>query len=66
MSAKVNHSMSLANPNSKDVSVKQKIAVTLGIVGLVILTLATFNVNLPNQAIFLSVALGLITVGTII
>ena len=66
MSNKLNHSMSLASPDAFHISTKQKFALGIGLVGLLILTLALFNVKLPNTALFLTLALGLITVGVII
>lgn len=66
MSGKVNYSMSLANPDAIGVSVKQKMAVAIGIIGLIILTLALFNINFPNKTAFLTAALALITIGTIL
>ncbi|MGC1204178.1 MAG: 4Fe-4S dicluster domain-containing protein [Flavobacteriaceae bacterium] len=66
MSNKINHSMSLAKPDAVDISNKQKIALAIGIIGLFILTLALFNTNFPNKGLFLTGALGLITIGTII
>jgi len=45
MSNKLDHSMSLATPDALDISKKQKIALTIGLVGLFILALALFNVN---------------------
>ena len=58
--------MSLAKPDAQDLSTKQKIAVGLGAIGLFILTLAMLNTDFPNRVLFLSTALGAITIGTII
>ncbi len=66
MSNKLDHSMSLANPEAKGISTKQKIALAIGLVGLFILVLALFNSNFPNQGAFLTISLGLITAGTIL
>ncbi|WP_109302457.1 4Fe-4S dicluster domain-containing protein [Aquimarina sp. AU474] len=66
MSNKIDHSMSLASPNVKGVSSKQKIALAIGLVGLFVLALALFNTNFPNQGVFLAISLGLITVGTVL
>ncbi|QMU65596.1 MAG: 4Fe-4S binding protein [Flavobacteriaceae bacterium] len=66
MSTKVNHSMSLATPDAKDISTKQKIAAIMGITGLIILILATFNVALPNKTIVLTSSLVLIVLGTVL
>ncbi len=66
MSNKLNHSMSLASPDTKGISAKQKIALAIGLVGLFILALALFNTNFPNQGVFLAISLGLITIGTVL
>lgn len=66
MSNKLNHSMSLAKPDATDISTKQKIALAIGIIGLFILALALFNTNFPNKGLFLTLALGLISLGTIV
>ncbi|MBQ0734361.1 4Fe-4S binding protein [Aquimarina celericrescens] len=66
MSNKLNHSMSLASPEPKGLSTKQKIASAIGLIGLFILVLALFNTTLPNKPVFLSLSLGLITLGTIV
>ncbi|WP_299885260.1 4Fe-4S dicluster domain-containing protein [uncultured Lacinutrix sp.] len=66
MSNKINHSMSLATPDAQDISTKQKVALATGLIGLLILVLAFFNVDLPNRALFLALSLGLITIGTVI
>ncbi|WP_204343984.1 4Fe-4S binding protein [Psychroserpens algicola] len=66
MSNKLNPSMSLAKPDAQDLSLKQKVAVGMGVIGLFILVLALFNLDLPNKAIFLTISLSLITIGTII
>lgn len=58
--------MSLAVEPPKAISKKQRIAVFIGVLGLFILALALFNVNFPNKTVFLSLAIGLITVGTIL
>jgi len=56
--------MSLAKPDAVDISTKQKVALAIGIVGLFILTLALFNTEFPNKGVFLSLALGLISIGS--
>ena len=66
MSKKINHSMSLAQPDKSNLSSKQKIALSLGAIGLLILTLALLNIDFPNKSIFLYASLGLITIGTAI
>ena len=57
--------MSLAKPD-QGLSTKQKIALSMGIIGLFILTLALFNTSFPNQGLFLALSLGLVSVGTIL
>ena len=61
-----NKSMSLAKPEANNLSTKQKVAVALGIMGLLILVLAVFNTNFPNKTVFLSLSLGLMFTGTIL
>ncbi|MCB4799145.1 4Fe-4S binding protein [Neotamlana laminarinivorans] len=65
MSNKLNTSMSLAKPDALNITTKQKIALGLGSIGLIILALALFNTNFPNKGLFLTLALGLISIGTI-
>ncbi len=64
MSNKSNHSMSLANLNG--ISTKLKIATGLGILGLFILILALFNIQLQNKVTTLITALGFITIGIVL
>ncbi|MBA6153513.1 4Fe-4S binding protein [Gelidibacter maritimus] len=66
MSNKLNPSMSLAKPDSQALSKTQKLGVAIGVIGLFIMILAFFNVDFPNKTLFLSLSLGMITVGTII
>ncbi|WP_431156657.1 4Fe-4S binding protein [Winogradskyella poriferorum] len=66
MSNKLNHSMSLAKPDALNITVKQKLALGLGLVGLLILALALFNVTFPYKSIVLWLTLGLIAIGTIL
>ncbi|NCP51992.1 MAG: 4Fe-4S binding protein [Flavobacteriales bacterium] len=66
MNSQTNQSMSLANPEGTNLSIKQKTAITFGVLGLFIFLLAIFNTNLPNKALFLISSLGLITLGTIL
>ena len=58
--------MSLAKPEANDLSIKQKIAVIIGVAGLFILALALFNTNFPNKDLFLTASLLMISVGTIL
>jgi polyferredoxin len=66
MSNQINESMSLAKPEANNLSVKQKMAVAFGVVGLLIFALAIFNTNFPNKTLFLTISLGLIALGTIL
>jgi len=66
MSNKLNHSMSLASPDAKGITTKQKVALAIGLVGMLIMILALANTNFPNKGIFLTAALGLITLGTVL
>ena len=66
MSNKLDHSMSLATPDALNITNKQKIALATGLVGLFILMLALFNVNFPNKGVFLTLSIGLISLGIII
>ncbi|MCK7589020.1 4Fe-4S binding protein [Subsaxibacter sp. CAU 1640] len=66
MSYKTNNSMSLASPDSKSLSTKQKISVGVGMLGLFILILAYFNIDFPNRALFLTASLVLMTIGTVL
>ena len=49
MSNKINESMSLAKPDANNLNVTQKVAVTLGVVGLLVFALAIFNINFSNK-----------------
>ena len=66
MEHKIHPSMSLANPDENSVSKKQKIAVALGSLGLFVFVLALCNINLYNNTLVLSLAIGLIAVGVIV
>ncbi|MGS2725309.1 4Fe-4S binding protein [Psychroserpens sp. BH13MA-6] len=66
MNSNLHQSMSLAQPDAQDLSKTQKIAVALGVIGLFILVLALFNVDLPNHSMVLTVALSLIGIGTVV
>ena len=66
MSDKINYSMSLANPNVQGMTTKQKLAISLGTIGLFILILALANTNFTNKTLFLTLALGLIIIGIVL
>ncbi len=58
--------MSLTGGAPASINTTQKIGVLVGMAGLFILLLATFNVNLGNQAVWLAIALSAITAGIIV
>lgn len=62
MTSTSHESLSLANP-SPQASLMKKIGLGLGFAGLFVLVLAFFEVNLPNQSLFLLFALSAITAG---
>ncbi|MFI0430380.1 4Fe-4S binding protein [Mariniflexile sp. HMF6888] len=66
MNNQTHKSMSLAKPEANDLSIKQKVAVALGVIGLFIFALAIFNTHFPNKTLFLSISIGLIALGTIL
>ena len=66
MSNKLNESMSLAKPDATNMSIKQKIAIAIGFIGLFLLTLAFFNTSFPSKNLFLTLALALLFIGVII
>lgn len=66
MSHKLQESMSLAKPDAQDLSTLQKTAIGLGVIGLFILALALLNTNFPSKTVFLTLALGLISIGIVI
>lgn len=63
MSQKFQESMSLAKPESPDLSVKEKVSVFIGLTGLFILIVSLFNLEFPNTSLFLILALGCIVLG---
>ena len=62
----VERNMALTGQPPKSLNTIQKIGVLIGMSGLLILLLATFNVNLPNQALWLTVSLVALTTGIIV
>jgi ferredoxin-type protein NapH len=60
-----NESISIANPDSNRIDVIEKISIALISIGLLILVAAFLNVKL-NSAIFLSISLASILIGTIV
>ena len=61
-----NESFSLASPDATGINRIQKIALSIGIIGLFILALALLNIAFPNKMGFLFLALGFIVLGTVI
>ena len=59
-------SMSLTKPEAFDLTAKQRIYVAIGMIGLMILALAAFNVTFPYRTITLTVSLLTITIGTVL
>ncbi len=57
--------MSLTGEPPKTINTQQKMASALGLVGLVVLLLALFNVNFPNKTLWLWIALGGMSAGII-
>lgn len=64
--SKLEHNMSMTGDAPAALSKTQRIASAIGMVGLFILVLALFNVDFPNKTLFLTLSLGLITIGTVI
>ena len=62
----IEHNMSITGDAPKSISTIQKIASAIGLTGLLILVLAIANFNFPNKSLFLSLSLGMITLGTMI
>ena len=58
--------MSLANPDTYSLSNKQKLALSLGTIGLLILVLALANFGLDANIWILALSLGLISTGIIL
>ena len=58
--------MSLTKSEAFDLSIKKKIAVATGVIGLFILTLALFNTNFPSKTLFLTLSLLMISIGTVV
>ncbi|MFD1094906.1 4Fe-4S binding protein [Salegentibacter chungangensis] len=64
--SKIEHNMSMTGDPTAGISKTQRIATGTGLTGLFILILALANVNFPNKILFLSLALGLIIIGTVV
>lgn len=64
--SKTEHNMSLTGEVPAKLSKVQKLASGIGLTGLLILVLALTNIHFPNNPLFLTLSIGLITVGTVI
>ncbi|PKA98870.1 4Fe-4S binding protein [Flavobacteriaceae bacterium MAR_2009_75] len=58
-------SMALTGEPPKALNLQQKLATFIGVIGLGILTLAVFNVNFPNKALWLTISLVAISAGIV-
>lgn len=63
--SKFERNMAMTGEKPAALSKGQKIFSAIGITGLFILILAIANINFPNKTLFLSLSLGLMTVGTV-
>lgn len=61
----IQRNMSLTGEPPKSINTQQKIASFIGLLGLMILILAIFNVNFPNKIVWLTASLTAIGAGTI-
>lgn len=62
----VQKDMSLTGQPPKALNATQKIATVIGLGGLAILLLATFNINFPNKGLWLAVSLSALTIGIVL
>jgi polyferredoxin len=58
--------ISIASHQNNELSTIQKLGLTLGFIGLFIMTLALFNVNFPNKTIWFTIAISSILIGIVI
>jgi polyferredoxin len=63
--SQVYKSMSIANPDPVALDGSQKLFATIGSLGLLILIVASFGINLPNSGLWLVLSLSLMAVGVI-
>lgn len=61
----VQRNMSLAGQPPKTINTQQKISSTIGLLGLMVLVLAFFNVNFPNKGMWITASLTAIAGGTV-
>tara|TARA_R110002096_G_scaffold407290_2_gene605735 strand:+ start:4261 stop:5847 length:1587 start_codon:yes stop_codon:yes gene_type:complete len=64
--SQIDQNISLSGGPPKDINLTQKIGTFTGIAGLMVLTLAAFNLNFPNKTLWLSIALVAISLGIIL
>lgn len=57
--------MSLTGEPPKTINTQQKLASAIGLLGLALLFLALFNLDFPNKTLWLSVSLGMISIGIV-
>ena len=62
----VERNMALTGQPPKSLNTIQKIGVLIGMSGLLVLLLATFNINLPNKVIWLTASLSALAIGIIV
>ena len=63
--SQVYKSMSIANPDPVALDGSQKLFATIGSLGLLILIVASFGINLPNSRLWLALSLVLMAAGVI-
>ncbi|MBT8296270.1 MAG: 4Fe-4S binding protein [Gramella sp.] len=63
--SRIEHNMSLTGDAPRAINTQQQLATVLGMSGLMILILATFNLNFPDKTLWLSISLGALTAGII-
>ncbi|MDP2686085.1 MAG: 4Fe-4S binding protein [Aequorivita sp.] len=61
----VQRNMSLTGEPPKTINAQQKLASAIGLLGLALLFLALFNLDFPNKTLWLSVSLGMISIGIV-
>lgn len=59
-------SISIASQQNNELNSIQKLGLTLGFIGLFIMTLAFFNVNFPHKTIWFTIAISTILIGIVI
>ncbi len=62
----IQRDMSLTGQPPKTINTTQKIGTVIGMVGLIIILLAAFNVEMPNKGVWLTISLSAIFLGVVI